>query len=260
MRYRYVTKVFPGMRWLETRPLSVDFLRNGLFDMETLANAQAAPGHQVCVADGIGPDMTAPFDRLRDLVPKPADQAAGRLQELQKLYRRQQLRQHSKWQGNKSGPPPRPLAPVSRPVATPPVGGRGAGRGGVATLVATASIAAFRYSLIAQLSNRLDGFSHHIRSAVMKSPYSSALCIATYSFYTFTDNIGDNRPEMAALSVENPPKGSGNPVDHFSFLSHGRPARAVLEAGPAARHDYGDFNHHNAPNRRRATGFILAIP
>ena len=273
MHYSYVRSIQFGQCWVDTLPLSVNFLSNGLFDPAYLQSIPASAGQHCAVPElgdpvGVGPDAGAPFESLDDLESgrKPPDAVSRRLQALEQQWRRQQERQRSRWQGNKSGPPPRPLPPMSRPYMLPPIGRGGAGRAGAAALVATIAIAAHRHSLIAELRHKLNGLNATFRSVRAKSAFRQVLCSAVYSFYTFTDDIGDNRPALASLSVLSPPdmrggkSGIKSAYDQFDFLLRPKPppGQHAVSAAPFKQLTFGDMKKHYAPNRAQAVGYIFA--
>lgn len=273
MRYNYVRSIQFGQCWVETYPLSVDFLSLGLFDPAYIQSIPASAGQYCAVPElgdpvGVGPDVSAPFESLDDLESgrKPPDAASRRLDALERQWRRQQERQRSRWQGNRSGPPPRPLPPMIRPLTLPPMGRGATARAGAAALVATVALTAFRHSLVADLRHKLDSLGGTIRGVLAKSGFSQVLCSAMYSFYVFEDDIGNNRPELATLSVLTPPdlrggkSGIKSAYDQFDFLFRRKPApgEQFLSAGPAKQLTFGDMQRHAAPNRAMAIGYIFA--
>ena len=130
---------------------------------------------------------------------------------------------------------------------------------------ATASIALYRIALVEGLRNRLDELGSTIERLLRKTQFRQVLCTALFSFYSFTDDIGNNDPRLASLSVLTPPDlrggsiGIGSAFDQFDFLFRPPPPKGQqqLTAGPFAQRSYGAMSTHFKPNRIRAIGYIF---
>ena len=279
MPYHYVRSINAAQQWLDVRPLNIDFLTYGLFDPDYLS-AFAKPAGDVCTPYDspsfprrpepvpVGPNARTPLDSLDELQNGrgPRDSVGQRLEALEREWRRGQLREQSRWRPNRSGPPPRPLPPMQHETRLPPLNQRAAGRAAGAALVASGVILLHRHSMIAQLRNRLDGLGGTINGLLKRSRYRQVLCSVVYSFFVFADEIGNNDPQMAAISVLTPPDlrgeskvGLGRAFDHFDFLfaPKPRPGEQFASAAPHKQHIYGDYKRHFAANRDRAVGYIL---
>ena len=283
LTYYYVRAIEHATRWVTTAPLSRQFLEDGLFSFEQMAAPENAVPDNVCViTDPIGAlapsgsSMRTPWQRDFDtppaasthavgpdpMVPLPSTFDASAGSPLQQQAGRAQSQQG--WRGHRSGPPVQRPPAYSRPINTGSMSPRAVRGGALASALAGAMVGLNRESMVYALRAELNRLDRQIRRR-MDNGRGRVLCAAMYSFYTFTDDIGNNRPELAMVTVYNPDRdGSGFTAASSSYelLSNAFPRPSgpgqSMWASPGFTRQFGDFERHGAPNRRRASAYIFA--
>lgn len=299
LTYYYVRTIDHTARWVTLAPLSRQFLEDGLFNLEPAAPPENAVPDNVCVVTdsvdalfpggsfrrtpwqrdfdtppsasthAVGPDPMVPFTSMfNPFAGSPTgDQRHASVQSrIEQALGQQGQRAQSQqgWRGHRTGPPLQRPPAVSRPVNTGPMSSRSVRGGGIASLFATAMLGLNRESMVYALRAELDRLRRQIRHR-MDNGRGRVLCAATYSFLTFTDSIGNNRPELATIVVYNPDSGGSGftaTSPRYDLLSNAFPRPPGSEPGvvshPGFIRQFGDIMDHGAANRQLATAYIFA--